>query len=307
MKNDVVGLVRVADDNLTANVGKALDLVNFKIDRTVESVFIKVNLCYYWDSFTGYTTDPKLVGSIIDVLREKYRLRNSKIKIVEADATAMRTSHAFKMLRYEELAEKKGVTLFNLTEDKTITKNVEVNGKQVKFDIAESLLNADLLINVPKMKIMSKTILTCALKNMFGCIQTPRKMVYHRILDEAIVGINKILKPHLTVVDGLVALSHSPVKMNLIVTGLSPFSVDWIVSRIMGYNPSRVNYLRLAAKEGLGDPNGITSSGENIAELKKMFPHVNAFRLRSQNEFQLKLLRFYSRVVGDVIPPFLET
>ena len=305
--DDVVGLVKVAGENLSVYVSKALDLVDFKIEREVKSVSIKVNLCYYWNSLTGYTTDPKLVASLIDVLREKYGLDKATIRIVEADATAMKTSHAFKMLNYEKLAEEKKVELFNLSKDKTIVQKVKVNDKEISFEIPESLLNADLFINIPKMKIMSTTIITCALKNMFGCIATARKIVYHPILDEAIVGINRVLRPHLTVVDGIVALGRFPVKLNLIVAGLNPFSVDCIVSRIMGYNPSQIRHLELGRKEGLGNPNEINVIGEDLTKLREAFPHVSAFHLKRENKVLLKLLRLYSRIVGDVIPPFLET
>jgi uncharacterized protein (DUF362 family) len=263
-------------------------------------------LCYYWDAFTGYTTDPRLVAATIDVLREKYGLENADIKIVEADATAMRTSHAFRMLGYEKLAEEKEVELFNLSLDKIIEMKVTVNGREISFPIPESLLKADLFINMPKMKIMSATTITCAFKNLFGCIASPRKIIYHPILSEAIVGVNKILHPHLTIVDGIVALGQHPVNLNLIVAGFNSFAVDWVVSEIMGYNPSRISYLKLAQAAGVGTPNDIKVVGEKIEQFRNQFPHVNAFLLKRQNNLQLKLLRLYSRTVGDVIPPILE-
>jgi uncharacterized protein (DUF362 family) len=309
MSSDVVGLVKVADGDITSAVENALGLIGFKTSRKVESVFIKANLCYYWDSLTGYTTDRRLVSSLIDILRKKYGLQDADIKVVEADATAMRTSHVFKMLKYEELAAEKKVTLFNLSEDKVIEKTVNVNNKEISLKIPECLLNLhgkDLFINMPKMKIMSHTTISCAMKNLFGCMAAPRKIAYHPMLDEAIVAMNKVLKPDLIIVDGIVALSSFPVKMDLIVSGFTPFSVDWTVSRIMGYNPSRINHLRLARREGLGDSKDIVLKGEDLSELRKMWPHVNAFRLRWQNRLQLKLLRTYCRIVGDVIPPFLE-
>jgi len=305
--SDIVGLAKVADENLNFYVSKALDLANFNIRRKVESVSIKVNLCYYWDSFTGYTTDPKLVASIIDVLREKYRLHNADMRIVEADATAMRAFHAFKMLNYEELAEEKGVTLFNLSNDKVAVRKVCVNNRELSLKIPQSLLETDLFINMPKMKIMSATVITCALKNLFGCIATRRKIVYHKMLDEAIVGVNKILKPHLTVVDGIIGLGRFPVKMNLIVAGTNPFSVDCVVSKIMGYNPSQIGHLKLGHREGLGDPREIRVVGEDLEKLREMFPRVRGLRLKMGNRVQIQLFKLYSRIVGDVTPPFLET
>jgi uncharacterized protein (DUF362 family) len=310
VKNDIVGLARVNNQSLNSSVENALDLIGFKIKNKVDSVLIKANLCYYWDSVTGYTTDRRLVSSVIDTLRAKYGLQDADIKIVEADATAMKTCHVFKMLKYEELAREKRVTLKNLSEDDSVTKTVSVKGKGITLDFPKCLLNIDgksLFVNMPKMKIMSHTIISCAMKNLFGCIATPRKIAYHPMLDETIVAANKVLKPDLTVVDGIVALSSSPVKMNLIISGVNTFSVDWTVARIMKYHHFWINHLQLARREGLGNPRDIALKGENLSALRKEWPHVNVFRLRWQNALQLKLLKAYSRIVGDVIPPFLET
>lgn len=305
--NDLVSLVEVSDDDLTTYISKALDLIDFKINQKVQSIFIKVNLCYYWNSLTGYTTDPRLVSSVIDVLREKYGLNNVDIKIAEADATAMRTSHAFKMLNYTKLAKEKQVELFNLSKDKKVPRKVRVNGKEILFEIPKSLLNTDLFINLPKMKIMSATVITCALKNIFGCIASPKKIVYHPTLNEAIVGINKLLKPHLTIVDGIVALSRYPVKMNLIIAGKNPFSVDCIVSKIMGYNLFQIPHLKIASKEGFGTPDKIKVVGDDLTKFKKIFPHVNVLRLKLESKVQLRLLKLYSRITNDTLPPILET
>ena len=135
---------------------------------------------------------------------------------------------------------------------------------------------------------------------------SPRKIVYHPFLNEAIVGINKILHPHLTIVDGLTALGRSPVRLGLIMASCDPFSIDWVASKIMGYDPSRIDYLKLARKEGIGSPNGIKILGEDLEKLRKMFPHANAFGLKWSNKILLRLLKFYSAIVGDTVPPELE-
>lgn len=306
MENGVVSLVKSTEDDLKSSITKALDLVEFKTSQQAKNVIIKPNLCYYWDSSTGYTTDPRIVGSIIDVLRENYGLGNANIRIAEADATAMRTLHAFKMLRYDRLATEKNVTLLNLTEDRTTVRKVNVRNEEMSFTVPNSILEADLFVNVPKIKIMSRTLMTCAMKNMFGCIAIPRKIAYHSRLIEAIVGINKILKPNVTIVDGLTALSNHPLKMNLIIAGANTLSVDYIVAKIIGYSPFWVRYLKLGAKEGLGDFKKVRIKGENWKEFNRIFPKIHPLRLRWQSTIQLGILKLYSRVVGDVIPPFLE-
>lgn len=304
---EVVSLVQAqsSDEMIRNAVSKALALINFKAKNPVKTVAIKPNLCYYWNAATGYTTDPRVVAGIIDYIRETYS-NDVKIKVVEADATAMRTKYAFLMLGYEKLAKEKKVELFNLSRDILKERKIQVSGQEFTFEVPKSLLNSDLFINVPKLKIMRETTITCAFKNIFGCIGSPRKVVYHPQLNEAIVAINKILHPHLTIVDGLVALGRFPVKLGLIMAGVDPFSVDWIASQIMGYTPSNIRYLKIAMKEGIGSPKGISVQGESLETFKNMFPKVNSFTSTFLWSLQLNLLKLYNKIVQDTVPDVLE-
>jgi uncharacterized protein (DUF362 family) len=306
---DVVSLVRThgfEERDIKEAIEKALDLIDFKPKVSVKSVDIKVNLCYYWHASTGYTTDPRVVGGIIDCLRERYG-KDVQIRIVEADGTAMRTKYAFRMLGYEELAKRKNVELFNLSQDEIREEKVCVNGREIAFQIPQSLLKSDLFINVPKLKIMRETKITCALKNIYGCIAYPRKIIYHPILNEAIVGINKILHPDLTIVDGIVALGRFPIKLGLIMASKDAFSVDWIASQIIGFNPSKIKFLKIAINEALGNLNGIEIRGkEDIGFFRRLFPKENFFSSKTLWTMQFRALMFYKKISGDTIPPFLE-
>jgi len=286
-------------------VERALNLIEFSSKSHVESIVIKPNLAYYWDAATGYTTDPRLVAGIIDLVRERYG-SDVDITVAEADASAMRTKYAFPMLGYEKLAKEKDVRLLNLSKDVLDERRVIVNHREIVYKVPRSLLQADFFVNVPKLKIMRATKITCALKNIFGCIASPRKIVYHPFLNEAIVGINKILKPHLTVVDGLVALGRFPAKLGLIMAGVDTFSVDWVASQIMGHKPPSVPFLRIAMKENVGNPANIEVCGENIDTFKKVFPKENFASSGWVWNAQLKLVKLYNRIANDVVPGALE-
>lgn len=306
--SNVVSLVRVDSSSLEdvkKAVSKAVDLVDFKLSDPVDSVVIKPNLCYYWDSATGYTTDPRVVAGIVDWIRERYG-DSVCIRVAEADASAMRTKYAFPVLGYEKLAKEKDVELFNLSDDVLVDEKVIVNNREMSFKVPKLLLESGLFINVPKLKIMRATKITCAMKNIFGCIGSRRKIVYHPFLDEAIVGINRILRPHLTIVDGLVALGRFPVKLGLVTCGADPFAVDWVASQIMGYKPSKVEFLKIAAKEKLGNPEDIVVRGESVEEFRRNFPRANFTSSNYSWGIQFWLLNAYRKIVGDVIPPFLE-
>lgn len=300
----IVSLVRTnrSKEEIDDSVRKALDLIDFRMKSQVRTVTIKVNLCYYWNALTGQTTDPLLVSAIIDYLRKRCG-SDIDIRVVEADATAMRTKYAFVMLGYENLAREKNVELFNLSNDTLDEKEVQINGRTIRFEIPVSLMKSDLFINIPKLKTHSLTYITCALKNIYGCIASPRKVVYHPFLNETIVGVNKILHPHLTIVDGLIALGRLPVKLGLIMASVDPFSIDWIASQIMGYNPRKIGFLKVALKEKLGDPDGILTCGDSVDTLKRIFPKQNFVYSKLLSKTQKTLLMFYEKIVGDFVPP----
>jgi uncharacterized protein (DUF362 family) len=301
-----VGLVRVKDKNRIEDaVSEALNQINFKLEKEVKTVAIKVNLCFYWSASTGCTTDPLVVAGIIDVIRERYG-QDVDIKVVEADATAMRTKHAFQMLGYTKLAKEKKIQLFNLAEDEQEEKTVQVNGQKISFTVPKLLMDADLFINVPKIKIMRDVTITCAFKNLFGAIGALRKVAYHKHLSETIVGINEVLKPHLVIVDGLVGLGKHPVKLDLLMASTDPFSIDWTAAQLMGYNPSKIEFLKIAIKENVGHPDGIEIRGESLEPFRKIFPKTNSFKQKVLWVIQLNLLKLYNRVVKDSVPNELD-
>jgi len=303
----VVGLVRTEPDGreLKARIREAMDLIGFRPEGSVNAVVIKPNLCYYWNSATGYTTDPKVVEAIIDYVREEFS-EDVSIKVAEADASAMRTKYAFPLLGYRKLAHKKKITLVNLSEDQIVEKEAEANGRRISFQVPKILLESDLFINVPKLKVMRATHITCAMKNLFGSIAYPKKSSYHQFLNEAIVGINKILKPTVNVVDGLVALGRIPVRLGLLMASEDAFGVDCVAAQVMGYQPRKVGFLNLAAREGLGDPRNITVLGEKVEAFSKDFPRENNTFFQLKWNIQFSLLKAYKKLSGDVVPPVLE-
>jgi hypothetical protein len=104
----------------------------------------------------------------------------------------------------------------------------------------------------------------------------------------------------------LVALGRHPIRLGLIMASVDPFSIDWVASKIMGYNPSKVKFLRIAVKEKVGCTNGIITRGGKIEEFAKLFPKEGLVSTGLLWNVQFKLLKAYKKIVGDVIPPVLE-
>jgi uncharacterized protein (DUF362 family) len=292
------------EENLISGISRAFKIGKIPV-KSVNSVIIKPNLCYYWDASTGQTTSPKLVGALIEFLRSRWR-NDPEILIAEADASAMKTKYVFRMLGYEDLAKDKEVQLLNLSEKPIVNCRTTIESLNVELPFSKRLLDTDLLINVPKLKYHRFPKVTCALKNIFGAIAKPYKFSYHPAFSRTIVAANQIVKSDIVLVDGLVVLGNHPKIMKTLLLGQDALAMDCTVSNIMGFNPRSVKYLRLAKRERLGDGDESEIIGEaSLEELKRRFPPVSYWKQRISWGLQLWVVKTYARIVGDTIPPIL--
>lgn len=278
-------------------VFEAFDLLDFKPPDPPKKVAIKVNLCYYWDYSTGQTTDPRVTSATIDYIREHWN-DEASIHIVESDASAVRMKYAFKMLGYEELAAKKAVHLSNLSLEPSQEVTVPINTNKYTFRVPEVISSADVFISIPKLKMHGLTAISCGLKNQYGCNPEWKKVTYHPKLDEVICALNKLMKADVTLVDGVVVAGHSTKKMGLIMTGTDPVAVDFTAAKILGVDPLRVGHLQLATKEKIGSVNDIALLGENIDNIRALFPRPPP-PLSKSTWFLINVKRLFLALLGE--------
>jgi uncharacterized protein (DUF362 family) len=277
----LVSLVKVQGNQLKEAIQKSLEAIRYKAPAKIRNVIIKPNLCYYWDYSTGQTTDPKFVAALINLIRNKTS-SNTDISIVESDASAMKCKYAFKMLGYEKLAKNYDVNLVNLSsEDLYERVNVTVGKYTFRISIPKTIQDADLKINVPKIKYTIREIeLTCALKNIYGCNPYPKKFKYHPMLAETIVALNKVMRFDLCIVDGNIVSGIQPRRLGLVMASIDPVAIDAAAAEIAELNPKKIRYLQLAEKEGIG----------NISYIPKGVP-INYFKSRyPRKDFKKKLM-----------------
>ncbi len=270
----LVSLVKTSQESVSPfkdAISKALGLINYSIRADLEKVVIKPNLCYYWDSSTGQTTEPRFVGELIDLIRQQ-NSRDVDIAIVESDASAMRCKYAFRMLGYEKLAKEKNVRLVNLSDEPCSPIDVACNDKNYKFTVPKIIEKADLKINIAHIKYTVDPVrLTCALKNIYGCNPYRNKFKYHSDLGNVIVALNKAMKFDLCLIDNNIAAGVQPRRMGLVMASTDPVALDVVAAKIAWLNPYSIPYLRLAEREGLGKRSYLTR-GESLETFKALYP-----------------------------------
>ena len=140
------------------------------------------------------------------------------------------------------------------------------------YSICRTVLELDRLINMPVLKGHCQTSVTCALKNLKGCIPDSEKRRFHREgLHQPIADLNEILHPDLILVDGLQGdpdfeEGGNPCRMNLFLAGVDPVLMDCYVTGILGLTPRDVPYIEKAAQRGAGS---LLSDDSEIIYLNK--------------------------------------
>jgi uncharacterized protein (DUF362 family) len=239
-----------------------------------KKVLIKVNFIttMTWD--TGATTDPIVVEALIQRLK-KLPL---EIYVVESDATMTNADKAFKATGMAEMCDQYGVECLNLRHAPDRIKVKVPNGECLKDITVPHIVTESAIISAAKMKTHVATKVTLGMKNMFGLLPDKLKMKYHaKGISKVIVDINTVLKPHLTVIDGFVAMEGkgpvdgSPVNMNLIIAGKDPVATDATGARVMGIDPHEISHIRTAHQKGLGNIDDIEIVGSQLDEVKRVF------------------------------------
>ena len=160
--------------------------------------------------------------------------------------------------------------------------SVDVGKPFGKIEIAKDAVNADILINLPKIKTHQHMLLTLGIKNLFGCIVGMRKPEWHmragvdkEMFATILVRIYQTLKPAINIYDGILGMegqgpgkSGDPREIGVIVGSNDAPAADRVISGMLGVDPDLVLTNRIAVEQ-VGDE--IIVDGE--------IPRIENFRL----------------------------
>ncbi|MCA9241919.1 MAG: DUF362 domain-containing protein [Planctomycetales bacterium] len=155
-----------------------------------------------------------------------------------------------------------------------------------------SVLEADVVVSMPKMKTHHWVGVTCGMKNLYGVMPGikygwPKNVLHHNGIPQTVADINATLPRKLAIVDGVDCMEGdgpilgSKKSMGLIVVGASLPAVDATVARIMGLEPSRIEYMTLASHHlGTIDDARIEQRGEKWQSVAEPFQILNEEHLQ---------------------------
>ncbi len=242
-------------------------------------VAIKPNLVSAKNPEDGATTHPALVGAVARLLVKN----GASVMLAESPGglyTKLLLKRVYASCGMEKIAQKEGI-LLNYDISEVEVENPE--GQLLKrVSIIKPLLDADLVINLPKLKTHGQMVYTGAVKNMFGAVPGELKAEYHFRMTNytnfanALIDIFLAVKPQLSIMDAVVGMdgagptAGNPFKIGLVLGSENAFELDYAAIKIIGADPLKIPIIYQAVKRGLcpETESQISITGEKLKDIR---------------------------------------
>ena len=289
-------------------VKKAIDslggITNFI--KPASKVLVKPNLLMAKGPEFGIDTHPEVVRAVVKLLK------GINCKIFLGDSPSVwgsqieNVDEVYVQSGMKAVCEEEGIELVKF--DKRRWRG--------KFPLTTWLDNCDYLISIPKFKTHDFTILTGAIKNLFGLVSGTYKTELHKKyfaeeeFAKMLVDIYEQVRPSLTVVDGIMAMEGDGPgtagklrQTNLLLAGSDGVALDSVMALIMGLEPLDILTTKEAARRQLGaaDINCIEVLGEKLEDVINEPFQLPATSLIKKTprpiiEIAKKFIRFYPKI-----------
>jgi len=212
----------------------------------------------------GITTDPQVVAAAMDWFLQA----GCDVAVGESPITGVNTLEALEVTGIATVARERGCPVIDM--DARPAVHVKIPDARVLHEIklCPEILEYDVVVSIPVMKMHMHTGVTLAVKNMKGCLWRRSKVVLHMLppiegcdekpLDVAITDMASVLRPHLSIIDGTVGLeglgpsAGNPKPLGCVIVGDDAFAADAVACRLMGTAAERIPHLRMGSERGFG-------------------------------------------------------
>jgi uncharacterized protein (DUF362 family) len=235
------------------------------------TIFIKPNLSHP-EYLPGVVTSPELMGELVSLLRDG----NSEVIVGESNGFNYPCWTAFDKTGVQTAVKAAGGTVINLSEDKVVEVKFQGNTPLKRLFLPKTVLDADAVVDLPLMKTHEYTAISGAIKNLFGCVPSNRRIYLHPYLPEVFCRLYTVFKPQLTVMDARIGIEGNgptkgkPVKMGLMLTGNDALAIDVTAAKIMTLNWKETYLNYIANKTSLHEED-IQVEGLPIAAVQRRF------------------------------------
>lgn len=224
-------------------------------------VLLKPNLVSGYPPDAAVTTHPAVVRGVARLVQEA----GGEVRIGDSPGIGSAAAVA-KTCGLLPVCEALGVDLVEFTPQDTF----EESRVFKKLTLAKELLDADVVINLPKLKTHCQMCMTMAVKNLFGAVVGPEKFQWHYragrdklLFATMLYEICVAVRPALSIMDGIVGADHNgpthgkPNPLGILAAGADPSAVDAVLLDCLGI--AREELWTLQAARRCGDTAWMTA------------------------------------------------
>jgi len=242
-------------------------------------VVVKPNLVEF-DKTTCVNTHPLVVHAVYEAAKS---MGAADVRIAEGPGHRRTTMDLAEAAGYYDTVAKFEDSFTDLNLDDVSLRRISSPASKLnQIYLPNTILAADLVISVPKMKTHHWVGATLSMKNFFGVVPGavygwPKNVLHWAGIDECIMDLHGLVPMTFTVVDGIVGMEGNgpiqgtPKRAGVLVGGSDLPSVDSTCCRIMGIDPAKVVYI---AKTQQG---AIEQIGEPISKVQTNFQLISQF------------------------------
>jgi len=180
------------------------------------------------------TTDPRVLAEVVKLA---FEAGASEVVVADSSVRGSDTSFNFQKTGIGRAAEEAGAVLRDLRRDTASSVSIPMGRVLDRIDVWNTIVEADVLICVPKLKRHVDAEVTISLKNMIGAVTDEGKGLMHRRgISQAIADLNTVVKPDLVIVDALKAMTRGGptagqmVSLETVIASHDPVAADLIAA-----------------------------------------------------------------------------
>ena len=259
----------------------------FPINVTGKTVLLKPNLVDYIPG-DAINTHPLLVLAAAESFR---RLGAKSVSVAEGPGHQRDTQLVLSQSGYEQSLRDEKIRFVDLNRDQLIRTPLRSRYMGMRdLWLPRTLLEADVLVSMPKIKTHHWAGVTLSMKNMFGVVPGarygwPKNILHWKGIQESILDLCATVPVHFVIADGIVAmegngpLNGTPRPLGRIVLGDDPVAADATCGRLMGFDPGQIVHIREGSRF-LGNVSHalIDQVGETVSTPVIPFQVVSEFR-----------------------------
>jgi uncharacterized protein (DUF362 family) len=228
----------------------------FRLRVAGKSILLKPNLVDYIPG-VEINTHSLLVTAAVECFR---RLGAKRVTVAEGPGHQRDTQLVLRATGLEQLLKEQRIPFVDLNRDEIVKTRLRADYSRLEhLWLPRTVLGADFIVSMPKVKTHHWSGVTLSMKNMFGVVPGvkygwPKNLLHWRGIQQSIVDLVATVPIHFVIADAIVCMEgNGPLagtgrRLERIILADDPVAADATCARLMGLLPERVPHIAETAK-----------------------------------------------------------